>query len=112
MREGHYLRHLRRLKRAYSAKREELLAQLRPLFEAGDVMAAGLAVLLRLPDGVSDVAIADALRRFGMSPSPLSLWYAAAETARAGLLLGVATSPKRDLAKSCERLVKIIRRFT
>jgi GntR family transcriptional regulator/MocR family aminotransferase len=100
------------LKRAYSAKREELLAQLRPLFEAGDVMAAGLAVLLRLPDGVSDVAIADALRRFGMSPSPLSLWYAAAETARAGLLLGVATSPKRDLAKSCERLVKIIRRFT
>lgn len=112
MREGHYLRHLRRLKRAYSAKREALLAQLRPHFETNDVVAAGLAVLLRLPKGTSDVAIADALRPFGMSPSPLSLWYAIAETARPGLLLGVATSPTRGLGKSCGRLVETIRRFS
>jgi GntR family transcriptional regulator/MocR family aminotransferase len=112
MREGHYLRHLRRLKRAYSAKREELLAKIRPHFETNNVIAAGLAVLLRLPDGTSDVAIAHALRPFGMSPSPLSLWHANAETTRSGLLLGVATSPTRELAQSCERLVKIIRRFS
>lgn len=112
MREGHYLRHLRRLKRAYNAKRDQLLAQIRPHFEANNVVAAGLAVLLRLPDGTSDVDIAQALRPFGISPSPLSIWYASAETARSGLLLGVATSPTRELAKSCERLVKIIRRFS
>src|SRR3546814_10007771 len=34
MREGHYLRHLRRLKRAYAAKQDDLLAQLRPHFDA------------------------------------------------------------------------------
>src|SRR5690606_32477893 len=34
MREGHYLRHLRRLKRSYAAKRDELLAELRNRFDA------------------------------------------------------------------------------
>jgi GntR family transcriptional regulator/MocR family aminotransferase len=106
------LRHLRRLKRAYGAKREELLAQLRSYFDASHVTAAGLAVLLQLPDATSDVAIADALRPFGISPSPLSLWYASAETARSGLLLGVATSPTKGLANACERVAKVIRRLS
>ena len=39
------------MKRAYSVKREDLLAQLRPHFDADNVIATGLAVLLRLPDG-------------------------------------------------------------
>ena len=111
MREGHYLRHLRRLKRAYAAKREALLAQLRPRFDANNVMATGLAVLLRLPNGASDRTIAQELLPFGLSPSPLSAWYASAETTQSGLLLGVATSPTKDLARSCDRLVDIIRRF-
>jgi GntR family transcriptional regulator/MocR family aminotransferase len=112
MREGHYLRHLRRLKRAYAAKREDLLTQLRPHFDADNVMATGLAVLLRLPDGTSDLTIAREILAFGMFPAPLSPWYASAETSRSGLLLGVATSPTKELARSCDRLVDIIRRFS
>lgn len=108
MQEGHYLRHLRRLKRAYGAKRDALLAQLRPHFGPDKVMTAGLAVLLRLPDGAPDVAIAHALRPLGMSPSPLSVWHASAESAQSGLLLGVATSPTRELAKLCKHLLEII----
>jgi GntR family transcriptional regulator/MocR family aminotransferase len=111
IREGHYLRHLRRLKRAYSAKGEELLTQIRARFEANDVSAAGLAVLLRLPNGTSDVTIANALRPYGISPSPLSVWYASAASTRSGLLLGIATSPTKGLTKLCERLVKTIRHF-
>jgi GntR family transcriptional regulator/MocR family aminotransferase len=111
MREGHYLRHLRRLKRAYATKRDDLLAQLRPHFDADNVMATGLAVLLRLPDGTSDLTIAREMRAFGMFPSPLSAWYASAEASRSGLLLGIATSPTKELARSCDRLVDIIRRF-
>ncbi len=53
MREGHYLRHLRRTKRAYSAQRDELLKCLQLHVEAGDVTTAGLAVLLRLPEGAA-----------------------------------------------------------
>src|SRR5215472_12773220 len=112
MREGHYMRHLRRTKRAYAAKREDLLAQLRPHFDADNVVATGLAVLLRLPHGTSDLTIARETLAFGMFPAPLSTWYASAETSRPGLLLGVATSPTKELARSCDRLVDIIRRFS
>src|SRR5262245_3587625 len=56
MRDGHYLRHLRRTKRVYAAQGEALLKHLRP--RAGDVAIAGLAVLLRLPDGAPDLSIA------------------------------------------------------
>ena len=69
MREGHYLRHLRRLKRAYAAKRDDLLAQLRRHFDADNVMATGLAVLLRLPDGTPDLTIAREILAFGMFPN-------------------------------------------
>ena len=112
MREGHYLRHLRRSKRAYAAKLEDLLAQLRPHFDADNVVATGLAVLLRLPDATSDLTIAREMLAFGMFPGPLSAWYASAETSRSGLLLGVATSPTKELARSCDRLIDIIRRFS
>jgi len=112
MREGHYLRHLRRLKRAYATKREELLAQLRLHFDADNIIATGLAVLLRLSDGTPDQTIARELLSFGLSPSPLSAWYTSAKTTRSGLLLGIATSPTKELAKSCDRLVDIIRRFS
>ena len=112
MREGHYLRHLRRTKRAYAAKQEDLLAQLRSHFNADNATAAGLAVLLRLPDGTPDLTIARETLAFGMFPAPLSAWYASAETSRSGLLLGVATSPTKELARSCDRLVDVIRRFS
>lgn len=110
MREGHYMRHLRRLKRLYSAQRDALhtcLAQ-----HAFETMNAGLAVLVRLPDGAPDVSIARELRASGLGPAPLSPWYSAPASARSGLLLGIATSPERALARSCERLHEVIRRFT
>ena len=112
MQEGHYLRHLRRLKRAYAAKRDDLLGELRPHFEDDNLVATGLAVLLRLPDGMPDLAIARELLAFGMFPAPLSPWYAGPKISRSGLLLGVATSPTRVLARSCDRLINIIRRFS
>ncbi|MGE8687630.1 MAG: PLP-dependent aminotransferase family protein [Achromobacter sp.] len=111
MQEGHYLRHLRRTKRAYAAKRDDLLTQLRRHFDADHLIATGLAVLLRLPDGAPDLAMAREALAFGMFPAPLSAWYASARGRRSGLLLGVATSPARELARSCDRLADIVKRF-
>ncbi|WP_417663396.1 PLP-dependent aminotransferase family protein [Pseudomonas sp.] len=111
MREGHYLRHLRRTKRFYAAKREDLLEQIQHHFDADQVMPTGLAVLLRLPEGASDFTIIHELRRFGMFPSPLSAWYASAQFSRPGLLLSAATSPTKELAKYCDRLANIIQRY-
>jgi len=109
--EGHYLRHLRRTKRAYAAKRQALLDCIQAAVGADRIAAPGLAVLLKLPPGTSDVAIAREASAFGMSPSPLSAWYVSPDSAESGLLLGVATAPTKNLARSCDRLFEVIRRF-
>ncbi|QLL63791.1 PLP-dependent aminotransferase family protein [Sinorhizobium mexicanum] len=109
MREGHYMRHLRRTKRVYAAQRDALLKCLTS--GPGEATVAGLAVLLRLPDGTPDLAIARETLAFGMAPAPLSAWYASPDSAKPGLLLGLATAPQRQLARSWERLQGIIGRF-
>ncbi len=111
MREGHYLRHLRRTRRANAVKRHALVECLEGAAGADRVALAGLAVLLKLPRGTSDIAVVREASAFGMSPSPLSAWYSTPANAESGLLLGVATSPTKGLAPSCERLFDIIRRF-
>ncbi|MBV1691795.1 PLP-dependent aminotransferase family protein [Novosphingobium sp. G106] len=111
IREGHYMRHLRRTKRAYAAKRQAILDCLSMSADANQLAAPGLAVLLRLPRGVPDVAVARELLAFGISPSPLSAWYASADNAGTGLLLGVATAPTRNIDLTCGRLFDVIDRF-
>lgn len=108
MREGHYLRHLRRTKRVYAAHGDALLKLLRARTE--NVALAGLAAILRLSDGAPDLSIAREAASFGLAPTPLSLWYASKASARSGLLLGIATSPQKRIEASCERLFQIIDR--
>ncbi|MBR1213404.1 PLP-dependent aminotransferase family protein [Bradyrhizobium sp. JYMT SZCCT0180] len=114
LRDGHYMRHLRRTKRIYATQTDALLKCLRPHARnnANDIAVAGLAVLLRLPDGAPDLAIARETLSFGLAPTPLSLWCASTASVRSGLLLGIATAPQKRLAASCERLYGIIDRFT
>jgi GntR family transcriptional regulator / MocR family aminotransferase len=112
IREGHYMRHLRRTKRAYAAKRQALLDCLQAFVSTDHLAASGLAVLLKLPRGTSDLTVAREVSAFGMSPAPLSAWYVSPENAESGLLLGVATAPTRNLAQSCDRLFEVIRRFS
>jgi GntR family transcriptional regulator / MocR family aminotransferase len=109
MRDGHYIRRVRRLKRLYSAQRDALCEQLR--MRDAEWVNAGLAVLLRLPDGAPDVQIVRDAKTVGMAPSPLSAWFATPSRALSGLLLGVATAPEPYLATSCRRLFKIIDRY-
>jgi GntR family transcriptional regulator/MocR family aminotransferase len=111
MREGHYLRHLRRTKRAYSAQRDALLACLQQHVDPSSVTTAGLAALLRLRDGAPDLSIARECLLFGMAPTALSAWHARPASGQPGLLLGIATTPNRNLARFCDRLFGIIERF-
>lgn len=110
MREGHYMRHLRRLKRLYSTQRDALLECLAQ--RDIETMTAGLAVLVRLPDKAPDVAIVREMLAFGLGPAPLSPWYCIPASARSGLLLGIATSPERNVAGYCDRLWEVIKRHT
>lgn len=110
MRGGHYMRHLRRMKRVYSGRSNALQAAL----EARGYTAhpSGLAVLLRLPDGANDYAIAREAHAFGLAPSPLSAWFSPGKTQHSGLLLGVATVTDEQIAGACQRLHQLIRKFS
>ena len=77
LREGHYLRHLRRMKRLYAARREALLRCLGEMASDSIKLQAtgGLAVVIWLPKRTSDVDIASRALKFGLAPAPLSPWY-------------------------------------
>jgi GntR family transcriptional regulator / MocR family aminotransferase len=109
MHDGHFIRRVRRLKRLYSAQRDALCEQLK--MRNREWLGAGLAILLRLPDGAPDVTIAQELKTFGMAPSPLSAWFSMPSWALPGLLLGVATAPEPQLAAACRRLFETIDRY-
>ncbi|WP_129649562.1 MocR-like pyridoxine biosynthesis transcription factor PdxR [Peristeroidobacter agariperforans] len=108
LREGHYLRHLRRMKRLYHAQRESLLRCLRDV--ASDTVtvqaSAGLAIVTSLPRAVSDVDVALRALLFGLAPTPLSPWSIQSPPLR-GLLLGVTNLDERRLAADCRRLVEL-----
>jgi GntR family transcriptional regulator / MocR family aminotransferase len=102
---GHYLRHLRRMKRLYAARREALIGC---LGKSARVAPAGLAVLLEVPEGAQDIDIARDAHLAGISPEPLSPLYADARAKRSGLLLGVSNLTDRNLATACEKLLDAI----
>ncbi|MEH6559787.1 MAG: PLP-dependent aminotransferase family protein [Marinobacter sp.] len=105
MRKGHYLRHLRRMKRTYNARSSALQRALET--SDADKAMAGLALLLRLPDGTDDRAIADHAIEFGLAPAPLSPWYANSSRAHSGLLLGITNLPEKGLGACCNRLKQL-----
>ncbi|RZN17327.1 PLP-dependent aminotransferase family protein [Bradyrhizobium sp. Leo121] len=110
LREGHYLRHLRRMKRLYAAQRETLLRCLGEM--ASDPIkvqaTAGLAVVLLLPEFASDVDIALRALQFGLAPAPLSPWYMQPPRQQ-GLLLSVTNLNERRLPADVRRLLELAR---
>jgi GntR family transcriptional regulator / MocR family aminotransferase len=110
MREGHYMRHLRRMKRVYSARSEALQAALER--KGYRVQLGGLAALVRLPEGVPDVAVAQEARAWGLAPEPLSTWFDPGGMRQSGLLLGIATTDEARLPAACERLHALIGKFS
>jgi len=106
LREGHFMRHLRRMKRVYHERLEQMMAALQPHFP--EVQRAGLAVIVRLPAGTPDQLIAQQALAYGMAPSPLSIWYQRDEQRCAGLLLGAAQLPRDGYARSAARLKALV----
>jgi GntR family transcriptional regulator / MocR family aminotransferase len=113
MRDGHYLRHLRRMKRLYVARRAAVARSLTAAAsDAPDIaveVTGGLSVLLRLPGQVDDRDVALRALPFGLAPVPLSPWYVAS-SGRRGLLLGVTNLFERRLESDCRRLLELVGR--
>ncbi|HTH39534.1 MAG TPA: PLP-dependent aminotransferase family protein [Rhodocyclaceae bacterium] len=107
LREGHYLRHLRRMKRIYGERRQQLSTCLTA--QGVHHRLAGLSVLRHLPPDCDDAALARMARQQGLYPMPLSPWFARPESAHRGLLLGVTNVPPERAADCCERLDALVR---
>jgi GntR family transcriptional regulator/MocR family aminotransferase len=109
IREGHYLRHLRKMKRLYAARQQRLADTLRELVPSGYGVDAhgGFAVRLILPDHYDDVAVSERALQYGMAPVPLSPWYLSAPAQR-GLLLGATNYSERTLRKDCCKLLELV----
>ena len=110
LREGHYIRHLRRMKRLYASRRQALLDGLAQVgAKSLKVEAtAGLAVIVSITAALSDVEIAGRARAFGLAPSPLSQWCVQSPLWQ-GLLLGVTNLDTRRLAQYCRQLAEAAR---
>lgn len=110
VREGHYLRHLRRMKRLYSNRRDLLLEHLASAgFEGfGEFRVAGTTIVLTLPVGTDDCAIVAEAHRHGLAPVALSRWYGSTAGLTPGLLLSITNYDGR-YPGACRKLNDIIR---
>jgi GntR family transcriptional regulator/MocR family aminotransferase len=107
LQEGHYLRHLRRMRRLYGQRQKCLLDALATL-GVGTASAAGLSVLLPLPNGFDDQRLAREASAAGFGPAPLSSWFSRSSRPYAGLILGVANAIEKRIEGDCRRLLAMI----
>ena len=68
---------------------------------------AGLAVVVLLPEFMSDVDIASRALPFGLAPAPLSPWYTQSPRQQ-GFLLGVTNLNERRLPADGRRLFEFV----
>jgi GntR family transcriptional regulator / MocR family aminotransferase len=107
---GHYDRHVRRARTFYRRRRDRLLSALaRHLPELPiEGVAAGMHLLLALPPGVSDSAIAEEAQRAGIAVTPLSA-FQLAPAAAAGLVIGYGRLYESAIESATDALAKVIR---
>lgn len=110
MSSGAFAVHIRRMRRLYAARREALIAALKPgdgrLFRI-EASPAGLMLLLRLDDDCDDEALLTRLLAQGIETQALSSHYAGARRGQ-GLLLSFAGFTETELAQSARKLIEVL----
>jgi Transcriptional regulators containing a DNA-binding HTH domain and an aminotransferase domain (MocR family) and their eukaryotic orthologs len=106
---GGYDRHLRRLRRGYRVRRDAVVAAVRRYLPSARIsgVAAGIHLVVELPAGTDDVAVARAARRSGLGPLALSR-LRLRPGGPPGLVLGYATHPPDVLTEAVARLAALI----
>jgi GntR family transcriptional regulator / MocR family aminotransferase len=107
--EGHFGRHVRRMRQLYARRRAALAMELGKMFGAARVAlgAGGMHILLRLDDGSDDIALVEVCLAAGLSPSPLSGAYAGPNK-RQGLLLSFTNLPPEQAPAMVQRLARAL----
>jgi GntR family transcriptional regulator/MocR family aminotransferase len=106
IREGHFARHIRRMRMLYMERRRALVNEIRS--QMGDTLQvigseAGMHLVTLLPDGIDDVEVSKKAAQRGISATPLSTCYAK-EPFRSGLILGYAGINEREIHDGVQKL--------
>jgi len=109
--EGHFERHIRRMRAIYESRRKLLIRllaqQLGSLVEI-DAPDAGMNLIIWLPPGTSDADLAGALAASGIDATPLSRFTQ--RPIAPGLLLGYSGIREPDLRLGVARLAAVLRK--
>ncbi len=108
--EGHFSRHIRRMRNLYEERQGYLVAALRQElagFLEVNPSEAGMNLIGWLPVGVDDRAMALRAAESGIDATPLSS-HALEPVKRGGLLLGYAALSKREISQGARKLAKAL----
>jgi GntR family transcriptional regulator/MocR family aminotransferase len=106
IREGHFARHIRRMRILYMQRRKALVETIeKQIGEKLEVIGAeaGMHLVALLPRGVSDVTVAQKAAQMGISAMPLSACYSKSP-ARGGLILGYGGADAHQISDGIRKL--------
>jgi GntR family transcriptional regulator / MocR family aminotransferase len=112
--EGHFSRHIRRMRQLYGEQRAELVKSLREAFSSSQMEIhgadAGVHLAVTFPDNIRDVELASRAARERLWLWPLSPSYLG-DKPRQGLVLGFGSTPKDQIRRNVGHLKKIISEY-
>jgi GntR family transcriptional regulator/MocR family aminotransferase len=111
--QGYFARHIRRMRSVYAERRGALIRALQK--HGGDALEVdapetGMHVIAWLPEGASDVRIADAVGGGALTVLPLS-GYCVRQLPRPGLVVGFSQSATSEIEPSARNVATVIRRM-
>jgi GntR family transcriptional regulator/MocR family aminotransferase len=112
--EGHFGRHIKRMRELYADRRTALVTALTRVFDGQikiELQAGGMHLLARFPEGPSDVQLAERAIAHGLGPSPLSMMQIEQDRGQGqgqGLMLNFANIPEDQALEMAQRLKKAI----
>lgn len=114
IREGHYTKHIRKMRVVYGRRREWLrkliVRHLGKQFLSEIDSFAGLHLVLHLPSVVDDVRISETLEKIGVHVKPLSEYFQSGMR-KSGLVLGYAAVPEADIQHAFFKLLQVLKDF-
>jgi GntR family transcriptional regulator / MocR family aminotransferase len=111
MREGHFARHIRRMRLLYDQRRTALVESLHEQFSQTlqvQGAEAGMHLLVTLPKGMRDIEIATRAAGEKLWLAPLSPYYFE-EATHQGFILGFGGTPTSEIPEAVQRLKVMLR---
>ena len=105
--EGHFERHLRRMRSLYAERREVLLEALRPLPLDVYSAPAGIHCVGWLPEGITEQTVIELSTAQRLDLSPVST-FCIEPYSRQGLLLGYAAFTPQEIRSGVKRLATLL----